>query len=127
MKKYKNVILPKFPKKKVFKNDKTVKEDRRRTLHQYFKGLCGVFEELGTLTKHQSEVSQYSSNHVFNVELLYDDEFWKFIEIEPSIRNYLIEDYSSMKRTYEDDEEESSSHSNSADFLADYPADKEIR
>lgn len=103
-KKHKSMNLPKFPTKKVFKQDKSVKEDRKSILNSYFKGLY----------------------HIFNVELLYDDKVCKFIQIDQSIRNYLSEDYSAAQRNYDDEDDESSSRSNSADFLADCPPDKEV-
>lgn len=102
-KKHKNINLPKFPQKKVFKQDKTVKDYRKKMLSDYFKGLY----------------------HIFNVELLDDDKVWKFIQIQQSIRNYLAEDYTTLQRNYEDEDEESS-RSSSADLVTDSPTDKEI-
>jgi len=103
-KKHKAMNLPKFPEKKVFNQDKSVKEDRKKGLNEYFKGLY----------------------HIFNVELLEDDNICKFIQIEQSIRDYILEDYTSYQNKYDEDVEESSSRSNSADFLAEYTPDKEV-
>ena len=102
-KKHKTIALPKFPAKKLFKLDKSVKDTRKKALNDYFKGLY----------------------HIFNVELLSDDKVCKFIEIDHSIRNYLSEDYTTFQHNY-DEEDESSERSNSGDFLADWPADKEV-
>jgi hypothetical protein len=81
-----------------------VKDQRKKALNEYFKGLY----------------------HIFNVELLYDERICKFIQIDQSIRNYLAEDYSSFQKNYDDEEDDSSEKSNSADFLAEWSPDTEI-
>ena len=88
----------------MFKDDKSVKDNRKKLLNEYFRGLY----------------------RIFNVELLDDEMICKFIEIDQSIKEYLTEDYTTVQRTFEEEDEESSSRSNSADMFADWATDKEI-
>jgi hypothetical protein len=104
IKKNKNMTLPKFPDKKLFNQDLQVKEARKKYLNDYFKGLYLIF----------------------NLELLEDHKFCKFIQVEQSIRDYLLEDYTSYQNKYDEDNDDSSSRSNSADYLAENANNKEV-